>query len=90
MAEEQGIVIVTAADLTANPTPVYHALMAMGFDANKAFAMHKQGFETLNDFALVTDKDFTAMATRVGSLTAPRGGAVLGVIHLKKLKALAA
>ena len=64
-------------------------LLSAGLTAAQIVAIRTEGFERLNDFLTISNKEITDMASRLTSLPVVRGGTRIGVIHIKKLQAIA-
>ena len=69
--------------------PVEAILATAGLNNDQIAAIRAEGFDDLSDFLTVTDKEINDMAGRITGLAAARGGTRIGVVHIKKLQAVA-
>ena len=70
--------------------PVAQALAICGIQGPAAVnAFNRDGFQTVADFAQMTDKDIREMAVAMGARTQNQQGFKLGALQLKRVRALA-
>ena len=73
------------------PNADIHAVLAICSIATKVHRMSiidNEGFTSLADFGLLSEKDVYEMDTRMGSRTAAAGCIYVGTLQVKKLQAL--